>query len=181
MRGAVSMKTIVFLDFDDVLAIHPEHTSSKVVEALRSKAVGHDQELWENVFHERGRANLRALYDEFQPVFAISSSWATYLSLSEMREVLTRGGLGFVAGALHDDWRSAVDVGSFRATEISAWLLRNNQAPTSSYVILDDTSSGRTLFGTCLESHAVFCEEWTGFVDNRLEAAQKILREQMPK
>ena len=177
----MAMKTIVFLDFDDVLAIHHDHTSSKVVEALRSEAVGQDPELWDNLFHESGRANLRALYDEFQPSFVISSSWATYLLLEEMREVLTRGGLGFVAGALHEDWRSAVNVGSFRATEISAWLLRHSQSPSPAHVILDDTSSGKTLVGTPLESITVFCEEWTGFVDNRLEAAQKILREQMPK
>jgi hypothetical protein len=175
------MGTIVFLDFDDVLAIHPDHTSSKVVEALRSEARDQHEEVWKKVFHEHARANLRTLYDEFQPSFVISSSWATYLSLAEMREVLTRGGLGFVAGALHEDWRSAMSVGSFRATEISGWLLRNAQAPPSSYVILDDTSSGRTLFGTSLESHTVFCEEWSGFQTNELEAAQQIVRRQLDK
>lgn len=173
------MKTIVFLDFDDVLAVHPEHTSSAVVAALKFGRAGEAAELWENVFHERARANLRTLYDEFEPQFVISSSWATYLSRDQVAEVLTKGGLGFVADAMHIDWRSAVDVGAFRVTDISRWIQQHEHELPFAYTILDDTSSGKSLLGTPLESHAVFCAEWTGFVDNQLQTAQKILRVQL--
>ena len=173
------MKTIVFLDFDDVLAIHPDHTSSKVVAALKSVHAGESAELWENVFNERARANLRTLYDEFAPQFVISSSWATYLSRDQVEEVLTRGCLGFVAGALHEHWRSAQDVGAFRVTDISRWLQQHERELPFSYVILDDVSSGKTLYGSRLESHTVFCGEWTGFIDARLIESQIILRQQL--
>ncbi|MEO7495084.1 MAG: HAD domain-containing protein [Massilia sp.] len=111
------MKTIVFLDFDDVLAVHPEYTSSEVVAALKSSAADQAVELWENVFQPAARANLRTLHDEFAPQFVISSSWATYMSQGQVSEVLARSGLGFVAEALHGDWRSAIDVGAFRVTD----------------------------------------------------------------
>lgn len=175
------MKTIVFLDFDDVLAIHPDHTSSAVVAALKSKAADQTVELWENIFNHTAQANLRALHNEFAPTIVISSSWATYLSREQVSDVLSRSGLAFVAESLHENWRSAIDLGAFRATEIATWLQQHEHELPFAYVILDDTSSGKSLFGTPLESHAVFCTEWTGFVDDRLQAAQKILRVQLAK
>lgn len=173
------MQTIVFLDFDDVLAVHTEHTSHQVVSALRSGRPDQFAGLWANVFHETPRQNLRTLYDEFVPQFIVSSTWATYLSREEVSEVLVRGGLDFVAAGLHADWRSATDVGSFRATDICAWLERNGPLHQLGYVILDDTASGRTLYGTHLEPYVVFCDEWHGFIDIRLEQAQMILRKQL--
>lgn len=173
------MQTIVFLDFDDVLAIHPEHTSQRVVTALRSGSAGDFTELWANVFHDALKANLRTLYDEFHPQFVISSTWSTYLSRAEVSDVLIRGGLGFVGAALHLDWRSATEVGSFRASDISSWIARQGRLLGLTYVILDDTSSGHTLYGTALEPHVVFCDEWQGFVALRLEQARAILRQQL--
>ena len=175
------MKTIVFLDFDDVLAIHHEHTSSGVVAALKSGTADQAVELWKNIFNHIAQANLRTLHDEFRPTFVISSSWATYLSREQVSNVLNRAGLAFVAQSLHKHWRTAIKVGAFRATEIQNWLQHHEYELPFAYAILDDTSSGKSLFGTFLESHAVFCEEWTGFVDNRLHAAQKILRVQLSK
>lgn len=173
------MKTIVFLDFDDVLAVHPEHTASAVVAALKSGHAGGEVTLWENVFHQTARVNLRTVYDEFGPQFVISSSWATYLSRDQVAEVLTRGGLGFVADAMHVDWRSAVDVGAFRVTDISRWIQQHEHELPFAYVILDDVSSGRTLYGSPLQSKTVFCSEWEGLVDSRLTDAQIILRTQL--
>lgn len=174
-----SMKTIVFLDFDDVLAVHPEYTSSAVVAALKSSAADQAVELWENVFHPTARANLRTLNDEFEPRFVISSSWATYLSREHMCEIFTRCGLEFVAAALHPDWRSAVDVGAFRVTDISRWIQQHEHARPFAYVILDDVSSGQTLYKSPLQSRTVFCSEWQGFIGSRLTEAQIILRTQL--
>lgn len=172
------MKTIVFLDFDDVLAVHPEYTSSAVVAALKSGDADQAAELWESIFHHTARANLRTLYDEFAPQFVISSSWATYMSRGQVSEVLARSGLGFVAEALHEDWRSAVDVGAFRVTDITRWIRQHEHEPPFAYVILDDVSSGRTLEGSSLQSRTVFCSEWQGFIGSRLTEAQIILRTQ---
>ena len=173
------MKTIVFLDFDDVLAIHPEHNSARVVEVLRSGSADQAAELWEHIFYAPARRNLQTLYEEFSPNFVISSSWATYLSREHICEVFTQCGLEFVAAALHSNWRSAVDVGAFRATEIARWIQQHEHEPPFAYVILDDVSSGQTLYGSPLQPRTVFCSEWEGFIDSRLIEAQIILRTQL--
>lgn len=178
-HNVAMMQTLVFLDFDDVLAVHPEHTSRRVVAALRSGFPEQFVELWANIFHESLRQNLRTLHDEFLPKFVISSTWATYLSRTEVSDVLIRGGLDFVAATLHYDWRSAIDIGNFRATDIAAWLERHSDPHQSAFVILDDTASGHTLCGMPLEPYVVFCEEWQGFTEVRLGQAQTILRAQL--
>jgi hypothetical protein len=100
------------------------------------------------------------------------------MSRDEIQDVLIRGGLGFVAASLHSRWRSATEVGSFRVTDIVAWLRTNGATRPIAYVILDDLSSGRTLVGSVLEPHTVFCDEWVGFVGIQLERAVAILRAQ---
>lgn len=172
------MKPLVFLDFDDVIAIHPDYTSGVVLAALRSGKPHLATELWGNVFHQELRANLARLHHEFEPRYVISSSWSTYMSRDEIQDVLIRGGLGFVAASLHSRWRSATEVGSFRVTDIAAWLRTNGATRPIAYVILDDLSSGRTLVGSVLEPHTVFCDEWVGFIGIQLERAVAILRAQ---
>jgi hypothetical protein len=172
------VKPLVFLDFDDVIAIHPDYTSGVVLAALRSDEPHAATELWGNVFHQELRANLERLHDEFEPSYVISSTWSTYLSRDEILEVLICGGLGFVAASLHSNWRSATEVGSYRVTDIAAWLRTNGATRPFAYVILDDLSSGRTLVGSVLEPHTVFCDEWVGFTGIQLERAVAILRAQ---
>lgn len=172
------MKPLVFLDFDDVIAIHPDYTSGVVLAALRSGKPHLATEIWENVFHQELRTNLERLHDEFEPSYVISSTWSTYLSRDEIQEVLIRGGLGFVAASLHSNWRSATEVGSYRVTDIAAWLRTNGATRPFAYVILDDLSSGRTLVDSVLEPYTVFCDEWVGFTEVQLERAVAILRAQ---
>lgn len=169
------MKPLVFLDFDDVIAIHPDYTSGVVVAALRSGNPHLAIELWANVFHQELRANLARLHHEFEPNYVISSTWSTYLSRDEIQEALMRGGLGFVAASLHSNWRSATEVGSYRVTDIAAWLRTNGAAQPFGYVILDDLSSGRTLVDSALEPYTVFCDEWVEFTGIQLERAVAIL------
>jgi hypothetical protein len=169
------VKPLVFLDFDDVIAIHPDYTSGVVLAALRSGKPHLATELWTNVFHQELRANLARLHHEFEPIYVISSSWATYMSRDEIQEALIRGGLGFVAASLHSRWRSATEVGSFRVTDIVAWLRANGSPRPFAYVILDDLSSGRTLVDSVLEPHTVFCDEWVGFARIQFERARAIL------
>lgn len=150
-----------------------------MVAALKSGFPEQFAELWANVFGETLRQNLKTLYDEFSPQFIISSSWATYLSLAEVSEVLIRGGLDFVAAALHSNWRSAIDIGTSRATDITTWLDGHSDPLKFAVLILDDTASGHSLYGTPLQQYVVFCEEWQGFIVIRLAQAQAILREQL--
>lgn len=73
-----------------------------------------------------------------------------------------------------------MDIGAFRASEINSWFQRLGGHSAYAYVILDDASSGRTLYGSSLQSRTFFCGEWIGFVNLRLREAQAVLREQLP-
>jgi len=63
-------------------------------------------------------------------------------------------------------------------SEINSWLEQHGGHSAYAYVILDNVSSGQTLYGSPLQSHIVFCDEWIGFVDLRLKEAQAILHRQ---
>ena len=98
------MKPLVFLDFDDVLAVHREHDSRQVELAFKNDALDEVPELWQWVFHYSARTNLQTLHEEFQPEYVISSSWTLSFDRSQIVEVLRRTGLDFVPENFHPNW-----------------------------------------------------------------------------
>jgi hypothetical protein len=174
------MKPLVFLDFDDVLAVHRKHDSRRVESVFKEGTLDHVPELWQWLFHYSARTNLQVLHDEFNPEYVISSSWTLFLDRPQIVEVLRRTGLEFVANNLHREWRTPRKQESYRLTEIEAWLDQNNLGAARPFVILDDELSGQSIPGSHLEERAVLCEAWVGFTHPKLKLAQKILRAQLP-
>jgi len=169
------MGPLVFLDFDDVLAVHRFHTGFRVIEAFSQGIAGDVPELWANVFDGRARRNLQTLHDEYQPDYIISSSWASYLDREQIAEVLKRTGLQFVEAGLHEQWCTPRDNTSSRLSEIESWLTLyapDNERP---YIIIDDHLSGGTLSSSRLVGRTVFCDAWVGFQHQKLRTARKIL------
>jgi hypothetical protein len=173
------MKPLVFLDFDDVLAVHREHDSRRVESAFKEGTLDHVPELWQWLFHYSARTNLQALHDEFNPEYVISSSWTLFLDRPQIVEVLRRTGLEFVADNLHREWRTPRKQESYRLTEIDDWLDLNNLVAPRPFVILDDELSGQSIPGSHLEERAVLCEAWVGFTHPKLKLAQQIIRAQL--
>lgn len=173
------MRPIVFLDFDDVLAVHREHDSRKVESAFKSGSLDDVPDLWEWVFHYSARTNLRALHDEFVPEYVISSSWTLFLDRSQIVEVLRRTDLEFVAENLQVEWHTPRESGSYRLTEIETWLDHHNLIAQRPFLILDDELSGQSIPGSYLEERAVLCDAWVGFTHPKLKLAQEILRAQL--
>ena len=167
------MRPIIFLDLDDVLAIHPEHNSFKVLAAFKAEALDGVPSLWECLFDASACKNLRNLNDEFGPEYVISSSWTSFLDRMQIVEVLRRTGIEFVVENLHSEWRTALEAHSYRLTEIDEWLEMNTACSPRPYVILDDLMSGQSLHGSHLEERAVFCDAWVGFTYPKLRSAQK--------
>jgi hypothetical protein len=169
------MSPVVFLDFDDVLAIHPLHNGYRVLDAFAQAATETVPELWANVFDAAARRNLQALHDEFKPRYVISSSWASYLDQSQVSEVLTRTNLEFVGASLSEHWCTPRAATSGRLSEIEAWLELDVSMKASTFVIIDDHMSGQALAGSWLEDRTVFCDAWVGFTHAKLRTARKIL------
>lgn len=172
------MKPTVFLDFDDVLAVHPVHNGYRVLDAFACGTVDDDPELWLRVFEATARRNLLALHDEFDPSYVITSSWASHLHQGQISEILRRTGLGYVEANLSSQWCTPRDANVGRLSEIEAWLESNISDPLHGYVIIDDTISGGALYGSWLEEKTVFCDAWVGFTYAKLRTARKILQSQ---
>ena len=172
------MKPIVFLDFDDVIAIDPVHTGSRVLDAYVRHLHNEITELWSGVFDTTLVRNLLVLHEEFKPSYVISSSWATHLDRVQMVEVLERTGLAFVSESLNEHWCTPRGDVTGRLSEIEAWLELHAPLLEPAYVILDDHVSGGSVSGSWLEERAVLCNAWHGLTREKLELARTILRAQ---
>ncbi len=173
------MKPIVFLDFDDVLAVHKVHNGYRVLDAFDCGGLDAASELWSNVINAGARKNLLALHEEFGPIYVISSSWASYLNRDQICELLSRTGLQFVRENLSEHWRTPRDSVSGRLSEIEAWLEQHASEASHVYLIIDDHMSGWALSGSWLEERTVFCDAWLGFTYPKLRTARKILQRQV--
>lgn len=177
--NGVGMKPIIFLDFDDVLAIHQVYNSYRVLEAFSGEKNEVAPELWTSVFDASARKNLLLLHKEFSPNYVISSSWASHLNRDQICEVLRRTSLQFVSENLSDYWCTPRDSASGRLNEIEAWLEQHTSSVGYAYVILDDHVSGWGLSDSWLEDKTVFCDAWVGFTYAKLRTARKILQKQI--
>jgi len=171
------MKPVIFLDFDDVLAVHKVHNSFRVLDAFAAGCIDSVPELWLNIFDAAARRNLQTLHEEFEPSYVISSSWASHLNKEQIGEVLKRSGLEFVELNLCEHWCTPRNATSGRFSEIEAWLELHASINALAFVILDDHMSGRTLAGSRFEQRTVFCDAWLGFTYAKLRTARKILNQ----
>jgi hypothetical protein len=177
------MRAVIFLDFDDVLAVHREHNSSQVLAAFKQSTLDDIPELWDHVFHHSARTNLRSLHDEFTPLYVISSSWTLHFDREQICEVLRRTGLSFVVDHLHRDWCTPRHGGSYRLTEIEGWLDMHSPDTPLPCLVLDDELSGQSIRGSLLEKHAVLCDASVGFTypKLRLSSHAKFIVNLLPK
>lgn len=171
-------RPLVFLDMDDVLCLDDVHHSGKMLKILE-QAIPDYPEMWELLVDADAAENLRHLNSEFVPVYVISSSWATYLNLEQMCQVLTRTQLHFVVDNLHAEWRTPRALSSSRRDEIE-WWLEAYREPLQPFIIIDDSWSGTRLAHSPLaaDGHVVLCRGGYGFTKKRLkEACRKLQRQ----
>lgn len=172
------MRPIVFLDIDDVLAVHQVHNGYGVCDAFANGTVDAVPELWQNVFDAAACRNLLTLHNEFTPTYVISSSWASFLEREQIDQVLERTGLQFVLNNFHEQWRTPRENLLGRREQIEEWLKLCSLGQDLAYVIIDDPMSGETLRGSRLEDKTVFCDAWVGFTYPKLRTARRILQAQ---
>jgi hypothetical protein len=175
MLGA---RPLVFLDMDDVLCLDDVHHSGKMLQIFR-QAIPDYPELWKFLVDAGAAENLRQLHAEFDPIYIISSSWATYLDRVHMCEALTRTQLQFVVENLHVEWRTPRALSSSRRDEIE-WWLEAHRKPCQPFIIIDDSWSGTRLAHSPLawDGHVVLCRSGFGFTKKRLNEACRQLQRQ---
>jgi hypothetical protein len=169
---------LVFLDMDDVLCLDDVHHSGQMLKIFERKIPDYP-EMWERLVDAGAAENLRQLHAEFNPVYVISSSWATYLDRQQMCEALTRTQLRFVVDNLHKEWRTPRALSSSRRDEIEWWLDAHRES-RQPFIVIDDSWSGTRLAHSplALNGHVVLCRTGFGFTKKKLKEVCRQLQRQ---
>lgn len=178
LRERHNVLPLVFLDMDDVLCLDDVHHSGKMLKIFEQKIPDYP-EIWERLVDAGAAENLHQLHAEFNPLYVVSSSWATYLNREQMCEALTRTQLQFVVANLHAEWRTPRALSSSRRDEIE-WWLEAHREPSQPFIIIDDSWSGTRLAHSplALDGHVVLCRSGFGFTKKRLKEACRQLQRQ---
>jgi hypothetical protein len=122
--GKVNLRPLIFLDIDDVLCIGEELNSAQVMFCFKNEDLDWP-DLWENVIDTSVAERLKSLHDEFSPLYIVNSSWASYLSRTQMSEVFSRTKLSFVQEKMHEEWCSSQPRKNFGLTNTTRSIEMN--------------------------------------------------------
>lgn len=182
----LKLRLILFLDFDDVIFRDKKFNSVQVMFCFRGGDLNWP-ELWANVIDQNAAEMLRSLDEEFDPLYVISSSWASFIIREQMAELFRRTHFEFVLDNLHEEWNTYQSptncdgkcgqaLRKSRRQQIEAWLSQF-RAPSQSFVVIDDTFSGESLIDSKIssEGHVVLCQVKIGFDFEKLNEARQSL------
>lgn len=148
---------IIFLDFDDVIAVNKHYGGYDVIVPGTKP-----DDLFAKLFHPPAVALLLHAVDVHRPSIVITTSWLRFFEREGMEKLLRKTSMTAVADSLHDAWEAPANKGTNRLEQIDSWLARNHK--DEPYVILDDIQSGTGLRASShdLDHRVVFCEEYVG-------------------
>ena len=151
LNSQVCARPIVFLDFDDVICINSPYGGYDVL------APDPPCDLHQRLFHAPAVKALKAIVDEFDPQFVITSSWLRMMDRDAFEGLFERCELQFIGRQLHEAWAAPQVPGMTRLEAIEAWLERHHGSQP--FVVLDDPLSGTGLSGSRLDAscRVVFC------------------------
>lgn len=168
---------IIFLDLDDVVCLSDPFGGHDAFECVTAKRVDVDL-VYQNLFHRRAIAVLRDMHDQMggQLRYVISSSWRELFNRAQLRHVLRRAGLDFVADGMEDSRRwSTPRFQPDRYHEVASWLGEHHAGEP--YVVIDDDWSGATLGGApAYPLRVILCEEGVGLMATHLDSLLRALR-----
>ena len=142
-------RSVLFLDFDDVLCLNIPYGGYDVIAALskvqkKTAALEDFAALWAQLFDPQACSLLGKLDAEFAPLYVLSTSWRMFMNRDALVAVLVNTGLEFVARNLHEKWQTPDFLSpQLRAREIGFW---RGYKQNKNWVVLDDERSG-TGFG----------------------------------
>ena len=150
-------RPLVFLDFDDVIAVNNFYGGYDAVVPGPKPP-----DLYFRLFHPPAVALLLHAVEVHRPAVVITTSWLRFFERDGMEQLLRKTSMTAVADALHNAWEAPLQRGMNRLGQIDGWLARHHAGEP--YVILDDLSSGTGLRAS-EHDHAkrvVFCEVGVG-------------------
>lgn len=173
------IQPIVFLDIDTLIGAPQGYSIYQALDEMKKQDFGFPPQ-WDKLVYPCACLNLAKFHLEFSPLYVISSNWCRRLSHSQMRQVLFRLKLTFVAVELHPNWRMPELSAPGRNEEVEAWLAKYPQ-PKRPILIIDNSNTDWALRNRELEKekNAVLCDAGVGFVSSKLVEAQNLLRAQL--
>ena len=180
--STVETMPILFVDIDDVLCLNKVYGGYDVIDAINDR---HENPaaVFREVFDARAIEALERIHQSMDGAlrYVVSSTWREVFDGPQMRDVFRKGGLGFVAEALHEEWGTPGGHDpSVRADEIANWLDRHHREEP--FAIVDDTFSGPSLKPALTNpSHPfygriVLCQEQVGLLPEHVELLVQALR-----
>lgn len=159
-----SKSPLLFLELEGVLVLCGSKKRELVADAVSSIARGNStwrdhQDVWENLFAAEPVRQLKALHDQFQPRYCLTTNWTGLLDKAATLNVLRLSGLGFVASNLHARWEVDWGLGAVRRSDqIKVWL-RHHSDQHDQWVVLDSEVRGPDVlhWPEHMAAHTVFC------------------------
>ena len=178
----IATRHILFVDIDDVLCLNKGYGGYDVIDAINGR---HENPttVFREVFDARAIEALERIHQSMDGAlrYVVSSTWREVFDGAQMREVFRKGGLGFVAEALHEEWCTPCGhYPSLRASEIANWLDRHHRG--EQFAIVDDTFSGLSLKPALnnaahpFHGRVVLCQEQVGLLPEHVELLIQALR-----
>ena len=155
---------LLFLELEGVLVLGGSKKRELVADAVSSIARGDStwrdhQGSWEDLFAAEPVRQLKALHDQFQLRYCLTTNWTGLLDKAATLNVLRLSGLGFVTSNLHARWEVDRGLGTVhRSDQIEAWL-RHHSDQHDQWVVLDSEVRGPDvlLWPEHMAAHTVFC------------------------
>jgi hypothetical protein len=174
---------ILFLDIDDVLCLNDKYGGYDVIEAVHGRHKSADA-VFRHIFSRRACDALAHIHDAMQARlrYVISSTWREVFDRDQLCDVFRRGGLGFVASSLHEEWCTPINEHrAVRSDEIAQWLDRHLRGEP--FAIVDDTFSGFSIEPALTNSshrfagRIVLCQERVGLLPEHIDPLLNALRQ----
>jgi hypothetical protein len=155
---------LLFLELEGVLVLGGSKKTELVADAVSNIARGNStwrdhQDAWEDLFAAEPVHQLKALHDQFQLRYCLTTNLTGLLDKAATLNVLRLSGLGFVASNLHARWEVDRGLGAVRRSDqIEAWL-RHHSDQHDQWVVLDSEvrEPDILLWPEHLAAHTVFC------------------------
>jgi len=171
---------LLFLELEGVLVLGGAKKMKLVVDAVSDIARGNSnwrehQATWEGLFAMEPVRQLKALHDQFQPRYCLTTDWTGFMDKAATLNVLRLSGLGFVASNLHARWEVDRGLGVVhRSDQIEAWL-RHHSDQHDQWVVLDSEARGPDVLNwpENLAAHTVFCCSDVGLTGFEAEAVRE--------
>lgn len=163
-------KSVLFLDFDDVIALGKPYGGHHLLQSPQPPDI--HLRLW----HQPAMDAVLEVIAQARPYVVLTTTWLRFLDLASARELFRKTNAMPLAEHLHPLGEAPQVLRQTRLQAIDSWI--SGQSWSGPYAILDDACSGTGLLGSPHDrkGRVFLCEPDIGFTAVQVPAVLKALR-----